>query len=224
MSFLSSVSSYFGGSTKHYNSATTHLSKASSLAYKGGSSLLSGASSLFSTTTAVAAGAAWNSYEWVAGKIIGANAATQLANSVAGVFGGAQATGWLAKGTELAALSLVKYPVGCMAALLAGSIVATHPKETFEAVKGFGKAVYNFLEAGIELTEAVGEAALALGLDIAEKLDPIVDSLTDAANEAGVEVFDILEDVVNSVDIEMDTFKETTVDPLGGIVVTDFTS
>ena len=60
---------------------------------QGGSSVLSGASNVLSTTTAVAAGAAWNSYEWVAGKIIGANAATQLANSVASIFGGTQATG-----------------------------------------------------------------------------------------------------------------------------------
>ena len=110
-----------------------------------------------------------------------------------------------------------------MAALVTTSIIATHPKETFEAVKGFGKAVYNFLEAGFELTEAVGEAALALGLKVAEELDPIVDSLMDTATKAGVEVSDILKEVVDTVDIEMDTFKETTIDPLGGIeVVTEY--
>ncbi len=170
MSFLSSVSSYFG-STKHYNSATSHLSKAGD--------------------------AAWNTYEWIAGKIIGANTATQFANGFANLFGGAKATGWLASATEFAALSLVKYPVSCMAVLVTTTIVATHPKETFEAIKGFGKAVYNFLDAGLELTEAVGEA--------------------------GVGVVDILKDVVDSVDIEMDTFKETTVDPLGGFeIVTEY--
>ena len=110
-----------------------------------------------------------------------------------------------------------------MAALVTTSIIATHPKETFEAIKGFGKAVYNFLDAGLELTEAVGEAALALGLKGAELLDPIVDSLMDTASEAGVEVVDILNDVVNSVDIEMETFQEKTVDPLGGIeIVTEY--
>lgn len=223
MSFFGSVSDYFGGSAKHAKSASTHLSNAGDAAYKGGSSVLSGASNVLSTTTAVAAGAAWNSYEWVAGKIIGANAATQLANSVASIFGGTQATGWLATATEYAVLSLVKYPVSCMAALVTTSIIATHPKETFEAVKGFGKAVYNFLEAGFELTEAVGEAALALGLKGAELLDPIVDSLMDTATKAGVEVSDVLKNVVNFEDIEMDTFKETTVDPLGGFeVVTEY--
>ena len=45
----------------------------------------------------------------------------------------------------------------------------------------------------------------------------------DTASEAGVGVVDILKDVVDSVDIEMDTFKETTVDPLGGIeIVTEY--
>lgn len=220
MSFLSSVSSYFGGSSKHYNNATTHLSKTGNAAYEGGSGVLSGVSSLFSTTTAVAAGAAWNSYEWVAGKIIGANAATQLANSVAGIFGGAKATGFLATATEFAALSLVQYPVSCMAALVTTSIIATHPKETFEAVKGFGKAVYNFLEAGVELTEAVAEAALVLGLKVAEELDPIVDSLMDAADKAGVEVANILQNVVlQSVD-GFEGIEE--VDSLGVIeIVTD---
>lgn len=223
MSFLSSVSSYFGGSAKHAKSATTHLSNAGDAAYKSGSSVLSGASNFFSSTTAVAGGAAWNTYEWIAGKIIGTNTATQFANSFANLFGGTKATGWLASATEFAALSLVKYPVSCMAVLVTTTIVATHPKETFEAVKGFGKAVYNFLDAGLELTEAVGEAALALGLKGAELLDPIVDSLMDTASDAGVGVVDILKDVVDSVDIEMDTFKETTVDPLGGIeIITEY--
>jgi len=58
------------------------------------------------------------------------------------------------------------------------SIIATHPKETFEAIKEFAKATYNFLETGFELTEAVAEAALALGLNTAELLDPAVDFLT----------------------------------------------
>ena len=223
MSFFGSISDYFGGSAKHTKNASTHLSNAGDSAYKGASSILSGESNFFSTTTAIAAGAAWNSYEAIAGKIIGANAASQLANSVASIFGGTQATGWLATATEYAALSLVKYPVSCMAALVTTSIIATHPKETFEAIKGFGKAVYNFLDAGLELTEAVGEAALALGLKGAELLDPIVDSLMDTASEAGVEVVDILNDVVNSVDIEMETFQEKTVDPLGGIeIVTEY--
>lgn len=217
MSFFGSISNYFGGSAKHANSATTHLSNASDAAYKSGSSVLSGANNLFSTTTAIAGAAAWNSYEWVAGKIIGANAATQLANSIAGIFGGTKVTGLLATATEFAALSLVQYPVSCMAALVTTSIIATHPKETFEAVKGFGKAVYNFLDAGFELTAAVAEAALALGLKVSEDLDPIVDSLMEAANKKGSEVVDVLKDVVDSVDIEMDTYKETTVDPLGGI-------
>lgn len=179
MSFLGSISSYFGGSTKHYNNAATHLSNSGDSAYKVVSSAAGAASNLFSTTTAVAVGLAWNSYEYVAGKIIGANAAIQLANSMAGIFGGAKVTGVIATATEFAALSLVQFPVSCMVGLLATSIIVTHPKETFEAAKGAAKAVYNFLEAGLELTEAVAEAALALGLNAAELLDPVVDSLTD---------------------------------------------
>lgn len=180
MSFLSSISSYFGGSTKHYNKASSHLSDAGDSAYKVASSAASGASNFFSTTSAVAAGVAWNSYEFVAGKIIGANAAIQLANSMAGIFGGAKVTGVLATATEFAALSLVQHPVSCMAALMATSIIVTHPKETFEAVKGFAKATYNFLETGLELTEAIAEAALALGLNAAELIDPVVDTITDS--------------------------------------------
>ena len=134
------------------------------------------------------------------------------------MFGGAKATGWLASATEFAALSLVKYPVSCMAVLVTTTIVATHPKETFEAAKGFGKAVYNFLDAGLELTEAVGEAALALGLKGAELLDPIVDSLVDTASEAGVGVVDILKEVVGE-SVEMKTFSEAEYDPLAGILI-----
>lgn len=37
-------------------------------------------------------------------------------------------------------------------------IVATHLEEAFEAIKGFGKAVYNSLDSGLELTEGVGLA------------------------------------------------------------------
>lgn len=179
MSFLGSISSYFGGSSKHYNNAASHLSNAGDSGYKVVSSAATGASSLFSTTTALAAGVAWNSYEWIAGKVIGANTAIQLANSMAGIFGGTKVTGFLATATEFAALSLVQYPVSCMVTLLATSIIATHPKETFEAIKEFAKAAYNFLDAGLELTEAVAEAALALGLNAAELLDPAVDLITD---------------------------------------------
>ena len=51
----------------------------------------------------------------------------------------------------------------------------------------------------------------------------LVDSLMEAANKKGSEVVDVLKDVVDSMDIEMDTYKETTVDPLGGIeVVTEY--
>lgn len=179
MSFLGSISSYFGGSTKHYNKSVSHLSNASDSAYKVASSSVSGASNLFSTTTAVAAGFAWNSYEAIAGKIIGANAATQLANSMAGIFGGAKVTGVLATATEFAALSLVQYPVSCMVALMTTSIIATHPKETFEAIKEFAKAAYNLADTGVELNKAVAEAALALGLYTAESLDSTVADFTD---------------------------------------------
>ena len=210
MSFLGSISSYFGGSTKHYNKSVSHLSNASDSAYKVASSSVSGASNLFSTTTAVAAGFAWNSYEVIVGKIIGANAATQLANSMAGIFGGAKITGVLATATEFAALSLVQYPVSCMAALMTTSIIATHPKETFEAVKEFAKATYNFLETGLELTEAVTEAALALGLNAAELLDPAVDSLADYIKST----LDF-DDLVSDIDFGCNSADELIIKTLG---------
>lgn len=212
MSFLGSITSYFGGSTKHYNKAASHLSGAGESAYKVVSSAASGAGSLFSTTTAVAGGVAWNSYEFVAGKIIGANAAMQLANSMAGIFGGTKATGLVAAATEFAALSLVKFPVACMATLMTTSIIATHPKETFEAAKGFAKATYNFVEAGLELTEAVAEAAIALGLNTAELLDPAVDSLTDAIKNT----FDF-GDIVGDIDFGFDSAEELIIKSLGEV-------
>ena len=209
MSFLSSISSYFGGSTKHYNKASSHLSDAGDSAYKVASGAASGASNFFSTTSVVAAGVAWNSYEFVAGKIIGANAAIQLANSMAGIFGGAKVTGVLATATELAALSLVQHPVSCMAALMATSIIVTHPKETFEAVKGFAKATYNFLETGLELTAA----SLALGLNAVELVDPVVDSITDSIKST----FDF-GDFISEIDFGCNS-SDDLIKPLGDIEI-----
>lgn len=171
MSFLSSISDYFGSSTKHANNASTHLSNAGSSAYKGVNGVFNGISSLFSSTTTVVGVTAWNSFDWVAGKIITANSATHFANWGASLFGGTQATSYAAQATGFAAQSLVQYPVGSMVALMAGSVIATHPKETFEAIKKAGEAIYNFVEAGFELTEAVTEAALALGLKTVELID-----------------------------------------------------
>ena len=143
-------------------------------------------------------------------EIIGANAATQLANSMAGIFGGAKITGVLATATEFAALSLVQYPVSCMAALMTTSIIATHPKETFEAVKELAKATYNFLETGLELTEAVTEAALALGLNAAELLDPAVDSLADYIKST----LDF-DDLVSDIDFGCNSADELIIKTLG---------
>ena len=210
MSFLSSVSDYFGSSTKHANNASTHLSNADSSAYKGASSVFDGASSLFSSTTAVVGVTAWNSFDWIAGKIITTNSATHFANWGASLFGGAQATSYAAQATGFLAQSLVAYPIGSMATLMAVSVIATHPKETFEAVKKAGEAVYNFVEAGFELTEAVTEAALALGLQAVELLDSNVSNLFE--------------------DIEMTTFVNYSheevelsglVEPLAGLPVSD---
>ena len=58
-----------------------------------------------------------------------------------------------------------------MALLMAGSIIATHPKESFEAAKAFGESAYNFTKAGFQATAALTEAAIALGLKGIELVD-----------------------------------------------------
>lgn len=214
MSIFSSITDYFGSSAKHASNASTHLSSAGSSAYKGASSVVSGVSNFFSTTTALAAGTAWHSFEWIAGEIIGANSAAHFANWGASLVGGAQATGWIAQATEIAALSLVQYPVASMVGLMATTIIATHPKETFEAIKGFGKAAYNFVEAGVELMEAAAEATLAVGLAAVEVLDSAIDATTK-------ELESLTKDVLGG-DIEMDVFADNSdVDLVGDEPVID---
>jgi hypothetical protein len=181
MSFLSSVSDYFGGSAKHASKASAHLSEAASSASEGGSSVINGASNFLSSTTLVAGAVAWNSFEFVSGKIIAANSAAHFAQGVASLAGGNTAINLAVKATSVAAMTLVQFPVGSMALLMAGSIIATHPKESFEAVKKFGKAAYKFTEAGVYTTAAVAEAAAALGLKAVELADDAIETFTDAS-------------------------------------------
>lgn len=101
-----------------------------------------------------------------------------------------------------------------MAALLATSILVTHPKETFAAITGLGKAAYNFAESGLDMTAATIEASIALAAKIAETL---------ADNEYNIEGdWEIVDNADDEIEMTTLSEKNQVIEPLGGNPVETF--
>ncbi len=130
-------------------------------------------------TTAAAVYNAHSNYSHCAGKVVSLNADLHAANYLTNAYDyltGNNTASWAttaaAAVTQKAAETIVNYPVASMVGgmVVAGaiSIMATHPKETFEIVKAVGSSAYNFIKAGANLVTAAADAAIGYGLETVE--------------------------------------------------------
>ncbi len=169
-SWYDSVSNYFGSSNSWWDSAKEDVSYAAKNASNIQQDLKNAGKDFFSYKTATACGAAWNGFETIAGKIISHNSGVQTAAWLTGLSGQVPTVlATTAAATEAAATALVVHPIGSMLALTGASILAAHPKATFEAIKTAGSVTYNMVAAGVNMTKAAGKAAIALGLTVNEQ-------------------------------------------------------
>jgi hypothetical protein len=181
MSFLSSISNYFGGnSSKNFEKAATHLSNAKNILFNSGAvedkkstievedkknTNKEESGSFPYKSVSVLGGLSYvaYSYEYIAGKAIVANTAVQAVKTVAEFFGGGSSVlSAMAATTKFVAGSLVFAPLQSFAVIAATTIIATHPKETLEVVKGLSTAAYKLLATTGEVILAGVEASIGL--------------------------------------------------------------
>ena len=170
MTISNTISSFFGSSESWWDSAKADVSSSKGHVSAAINEATDAGSKFFTFNTAAAGTAAWKGFEATAGKIISTNSGLQTAAWLASFSG--QVPGTLAKAakaTEVAATGLVVHPVGAMAALVGGSILASNPKASFEAVKSVGSVAYNAVAAGANLVKGAAEAGVALGLKVNEQ-------------------------------------------------------
>ncbi len=178
-----SIFSYFGTSQDHYNSASGYFSKASESVSNIASNLWSGLSNIEPQTvknTTVASVASWHSYEYIAGKIISTNAATQFATC----FSANSELTVAAKLTQCAASALVTSPVTCMAALMATTILVANYEHIVPIVKQVATLSWEVAKVAFYASAAVAEGTVSSVLyadeSISEALD--MDILGDMEN------------------------------------------
>ncbi len=184
MSILGNVLSYFNSSSSYFSSSLDHASKG----YNSGTTLSNevqeavGDTLKSLPTLASSALLGYQSYKIAAGEIMGFHAALTIANMF--TFGTTPLS-IAAMVTKVAASALVFQPALCLGAVLATTIIATHPVQTLNAVKASASMVYHAGETAFHCTAAVAEAALGTALLIGET----VESVTNAYAENGTVTF-----------------------------------